>query len=391
MKRRLLTITMTALALALTFTLGWWAKAVIQERTSTETSSETTQAEQAEVISFKTGKNYTFGVSVLREYSPVTVNFFDGIITSLNTGTINIGDEIYRVDNQAVFAAQGDEPFYRELQEGTEGEDVTQLQTFLSVQGYYRGTANGRFASSTTHAVKQWQKKHHLEATGIIELGRIVALPGLPTSVLFSKDARKGMPASTQEPLFTVPSSQPKFILRLTPTQAGLIPLGSQVTLQYQGHTWNARVADATPSENDDQTELHLTTPDGDPLVCGNECGILPGAKTFSITSTITVEEPTEGPALPAAAVTARADGTSFVIINGKERAVEVLASGSGMLILSGVEIGEKADIPRGRSTSSRNKTPGTASESENSSTHTDASDAPIEASNEPSSDEGDK
>lgn len=378
MKRRVATIAITALVIALAFTLGWWAKAVIQDRTSTETSDAITQLEQAEVISFKTGKNYTFGVSVVREYSPVTVNFFDGIITNLNTGTINTGDEIYRIDNQAVFAAQGTEPFYRELSQGSEGEDVKQLQRFLTAQGYYHGAENGRFTPSTTRAVQAWQKKQHLEATGIVELGRIVALPQLPTSVLFNDSAQKGMRASTEEALFTVPSSQPRFMLHLTATQAALIPLGSQVTLQYQGHTWNARVADATPSENDDRTDLHLTTPDGNPLICGNECGILPGAKSFSITSTVTVEEPTEGPALPAAAVTTRADGTSFVTINGKERAVEVLASGSGMLILSGVEIGEYADIPRGRSAGTQHTTP--KEDEESSTSAPDSPNTPSEA-----------
>lgn len=157
------------------------------------------------------------------------------------------------------------------------------------------------------------------------------------------------------------------------------MPLGSQVTIQYQDHTWNARVADAIPSEDSDTTDLQLTTLEGDPLVCGKDCGILPGAQTFSITSTVTVEEPTEGPALPAAAVTTRTDGTSFVTINGKKRTVEVLASGSGMLILSGVELGERAEIPVGRSTGTHTKTPSSAHESDGDAPQEDSSSSPRE------------
>lgn len=196
MKRRVITIAVTALVVILAFTLGWWAKAVIQERTSTETSSGELRPEQAEVVSFKTGKSYTFGVSVVREYSPVTVNFFSGIITHLNTGNINAGDEIYRVDNQAVFAAEGKEPFYRDLHEGAQGEDVKQLQAFLTAQGHYQGPQNGNFNRNTTRAVQAWQKKQHLDVTGIVECGRIVALPQLPTTVLFSDNTQKGMPGS---------------------------------------------------------------------------------------------------------------------------------------------------------------------------------------------------
>jgi len=74
----------------------------------------------------------------------------------------------------------GDRPAWRELTSGLEGEDVRQLQENLLELGFGGDalTASGTFDDPTIAAVKAWQASLGAPASGDIELGEIVFLPG---------------------------------------------------------------------------------------------------------------------------------------------------------------------------------------------------------------------
>ena len=58
---------------------------------------------------------------------------------------------------------------YRGLKYGSEGEDVKELQTRLTILGYYTGKISGNFLEGTQNGIKQFQKNNGLEVTGVAD------------------------------------------------------------------------------------------------------------------------------------------------------------------------------------------------------------------------------
>ena len=348
MKKFFPRVLLATLVLALASGLGWWARGVVTDRTEVGTQTSGLPVESADVVDFRVGKTYNFSVTISRKFEPVAVNHLAGTITWLNDQPVAAGDAIYEVDGVPIFAVAADEPFYRDLGPETKGEDVRQVQEFLGQAGFLASVADGTFGPATESAVKRWQKSVGLEQTGAIELGRVVAMPQLPTSVTFSEGFAKGMAAPVGEPVFEAPAGEPGFALRLTPTQSELVPMGSQVVMTGDGYEWHAVVV-TVESNQDGLDHLVLTTAEGQALVCGDECGVLPANPEVTIPAVVEVEKPVEGPAVPVAAVLTRDDGGTFVIVDGEERDVTVLGSGSGMAVLDGVQTGDKVQLHAAR------------------------------------------
>ena len=346
MKRRVLGVIGMITVVLLASITGWWARGVIADRTDVATNETPLPIESAEVVQFSVGKSYQFSVTVSRQFEPVTVNNREGTITWLNDQSVNSGDPIYTVDDFSTYAVAGTEPFFRDLQVDVKGDDVAQLQEFLRQSGYLVSPADGKFGIKTEAAVKAWQKKQGLETTGVIELGRMVAMPQLPTPVTFAEGFDKGMMAQVGESVFEAPVGDPKFLIRLNSTQSELVPIGAIVVMKGDNYEWTG-VVSSVDANIDGQDELILSSLDGSPVICGEECSVLPASPEITIPSSVQVETPVEGPAVPAVAVLTRTDGTAFVVINGEERDVTILGSGSGMAVLEGVQIGEKVQLPR--------------------------------------------
>ena len=70
---------------------------------------------------------------------------------------------------------------YRRLVYGSEGEDVSELQTRLSALGYYKGKISGKFLEGSQNGIKQFQKNSGLDVTGEAD--------PLTQEALFSYDA----------------------------------------------------------------------------------------------------------------------------------------------------------------------------------------------------------
>jgi multidrug efflux pump subunit AcrA (membrane-fusion protein) len=106
-----------------------------------------------------------------------------GTVTALpdEGSVVERGGSLYELDGQpSGVLLYGDRPTWREMTEGLEGEDVRQLQSNLLELGFGAGqmAATGTFDEATTAAVKAWQTSLGKPATGTVELGEVVFLPG---------------------------------------------------------------------------------------------------------------------------------------------------------------------------------------------------------------------
>lgn len=127
-----------------------------------------------------------------RETFPGTIGFADertlrsqvsGTITSLPSegSVVGRGGTLYEVDEKPVALMYGEEPVWRALRPRvSDGNDVRQLESNLAAVGCApKGMAIDRhWDRTTTEAMRCWQRRHRLAATGAIALGDVAFLPG---------------------------------------------------------------------------------------------------------------------------------------------------------------------------------------------------------------------
>ncbi|MEU1055268.1 peptidoglycan-binding protein [Streptomyces sp. NPDC005876] len=103
-----------------------------------------------------------------------------GIVTWLpeDGTTIERGESVYKVDQEKVPLLYGSTPFYRTLQDGSEGSDVKMLEENLSKLGYDGFTVDDEYTSTTAAAVEEWQEDLDREETGKVEAGDAVVADG---------------------------------------------------------------------------------------------------------------------------------------------------------------------------------------------------------------------
>ena len=70
-----------------------------------------------------------------------------------------------------LFAAQ-----YRPLKKGCTGDDVKELQTRLTVLGYYKGKVSGEYLDATEEAVRAYQEANGEEVTGVADVDTLAVL-----------------------------------------------------------------------------------------------------------------------------------------------------------------------------------------------------------------------
>jgi peptidoglycan hydrolase-like protein with peptidoglycan-binding domain len=115
--------------------------------------------------------------------SSSVVNGAAGALTALpHAGqVIRRGQVLYRVAGKPVLLLYGQTPAYRTLKEGMSGADVRQLNANLAALGYgtsWLDAMSDEFTATTAYALKQWQDAYGFKQTGVLDLGRVVFLPG---------------------------------------------------------------------------------------------------------------------------------------------------------------------------------------------------------------------
>lgn len=104
-----------------------------------------------------------------------------GTVTALPAvgGEVRRGGRLYSLSGEPVLLMYGAVPAYRTLSDGVaEGRDVEQLERNLAALGYSPGPVDDDYTWETAEAVRDWQEAHGLEATGEVELGRVVFARG---------------------------------------------------------------------------------------------------------------------------------------------------------------------------------------------------------------------
>lgn len=320
---------------------GWWAgREALAQPDAPSTEATTGELVWATAQETTVGRSLSLGTSLRQPVQVVAVNGLAGIVTSTSPGTVEVGDTLYAVAGVPVRAVSGETPFYRDLAREDEGADVEQLQTALVELGYLDAEPDGEFGAATESALEAWQDDLGIPETGTVPLGELVALGSLPTAVSLGESIARGKSVAGGEDAVLAPTGEQTFDVTVAEEQLRLIPPDATVLVSFEDRTWPA-VISATELDENGQTSLVLSAPDGGP-VCGQDCDVLPGDELVSLASEVIVVPQVTGIGAPAAAVQTRADGSAFVITESGEQDVQVRGSGSGIIILEGLDAGTR-------------------------------------------------
>ena len=84
----------------------------------------------------------------------------DGKVSQISVedgDTVEVGDGVFALDGRTAVAVPGEFSFYRELNVGSVGPDVLQLETILNDSGYPIRSVDTLFTEETRSALAQWQ------------------------------------------------------------------------------------------------------------------------------------------------------------------------------------------------------------------------------------------
>jgi len=156
-------------------------------------------------------------------------------LTSANGDLLAEGDTVVELAARPVFMMRGKLPSFRELRPGSEGADVTQLQSALRRLGYFAETPDGEYGPSTSEAVIDFYEQQGYSptytsadaATRLRDADRAVADAQAKADRAESASARR----STQRAL-----SEAQLALRdLTATEGAVVPSGELVFVTSTG------------------------------------------------------------------------------------------------------------------------------------------------------------
>ena len=257
------------------------------------------------------------------------------------------GDTLYFVDLRPVVVAVGATPMFRDLGQRSEGPDVAQLQGLLVDLGFMEGEAEGVFGASTRRAVEEWQESLGLEGTGVIRVGDVLFVEGLPRPVVPGEGIVVGRPLAGGEEALRLLPEGPRFWIPLSPDQRALVPSDAPVVVEYSGGEWEAVTVDVVDAGQAFGLEYVLSAPDGGP-VCGDECSSsVPITGVSEVEVRVVVIPETTGPGIPVAAIRTGTAGDPFVgLESGEEVPVTVLESTGGTAIVEGIEPGAVVLVP---------------------------------------------
>jgi peptidoglycan hydrolase-like protein with peptidoglycan-binding domain len=153
---------------------------------------------------------------------------------------IRRGQRLVSVDDRPVVLFYGAQPAYRRLAAGiSDGADVRQLEENLVALGYDPGGAmavDDHFSDTTAAIVKRWQRALGLRATGAVELGRVVFLPGERRVgqiklALGSTGGGGGTGNSAATEIMDTTATRRVVTVKLDATKQAVAAVGAQVTI----------------------------------------------------------------------------------------------------------------------------------------------------------------
>jgi hypothetical protein len=170
--------------------------------------------------------------------SPYTVvNQATGIYTKLpgNGDRPGCGDVLYRVDDEPVLLLCGRLPAYRDLHEGDRGRDVRQLNRNLRRLGLGADPGDDEFTAKTANALEALQHRRGREATGALDLGDAIFLPG-PVRIA-RVTARPGAPARPGAQVAQATSATVEVRVDLAASRQGVVRRGDRARITLPSNT----------------------------------------------------------------------------------------------------------------------------------------------------------
>lgn len=244
------------------------------------------------------------------------------------------------INGVPVFTLASDIPLYRDLANGSEGEDVEALESALDGAGYDPGEVDDVFDADTAAAVSEWQEDQDVEATGTLERDDVLWVP--PGAAVTEVTVRPGDPVDVGTDVATV-ADLDNLVLTVAVEQADIARIEQDQHVAVELDGFDADV-DGTVSEvplepSDDGTYPVTVTPE-DPA------GLRVG---MTGTAAVEVDVRTDAVIVPTGAV-AGEHGSPVVrvLVDGQPdiRHVDIgLVTAAGTEITSGVEAGEPVII----------------------------------------------
>lgn len=337
------------IVVALAAGLGWWAGR--QATRPPQIEPREARDVTAEVVEGTVLVEQSYGIEAAWPSTPVGVNGLDGTLTSMRVGSGEpsaAGDVAYSVDLQPVVVVQGQVPAFRDLSNGVRGDDVRQLEDFLSAKGYLEATPDDRLDDSTGSAVAEWNADLGTASGRVVPLGRVVFVPELPATLVPAESVRVGTRVTAGQEVLAGTGGAPRFTFRVLPEAVTRTSEGMLVSIDAGAESWSAEVDRLADAADDSGGTIAILRPAaGQPSICGPDCSVAvaPGATTV-LPGRLVVVPRTEGSQVPTAAIRTDAQGESYVTMDsGQRRTVEVLASSEGRSIVTGVTPGESVVV----------------------------------------------
>lgn len=327
--------------------LGFWA--AVQTTQPPSVGQETPTPSSVAVVNGSVEQDQSYGINVSWAAAPAGVNQLEGTLTSLNVPVggklLTAGDVAYTIDLSPVVVVAGTIPAFRALAPGVTGPDVQQLQDYLASAGYLTTRPDGRYGTTTTAAVRTWQKALGVTVTGTVPLGQIVFVRALPNMIGPVSGTTVGQQVGAGTQILVTAAAEPAFSFRVLPEAVAQTKPGLPVTIDVGSTSWRAQVVRLSQATDGTGDTIAVLGPAPDqPTICGSTCGsaVSLGGSTVLPGSLILVPK-TAGAQLPTAFILTDVQQRTYVVMaNGDRRSVSVLASQDGASIVKGVTVGER-------------------------------------------------
>jgi len=322
--------------------VGWWAAGQVSTPRADVTSGPATTWYE-----IRTGTiSDSVQMTVYAQWQPRTTlaHTRPGILTeqmASDGAVVDDGDIVGTVDLQPLVVAEGAIPAFRDLRAGQQGKDIAQLQAFLARAGLYDGPVDGRWGGATTTAVKSWQAVIGLDPDGRIPLGTLLFVDSLPAAIAWQ--AKVGDRISEDSDILALLENEPTFTIQLRRAVLAGLPPDSIVIIEGPRSTEWAASLGPVRDLGGDEVEVLLGSRQ---TICGERCNLLPVQGKTRLVGEVVLVPDTTGPVAPAGAIRVSPDGSTFVTERTRGRVeVSVLASADGLVVLSGVQEGDRVAI----------------------------------------------
>ena len=155
-----------------------------------------------------------------------------GVLTRVAAeGTdVTRGSVLFHVDEQPVVLLLGAVPMYRDLDVGSSGADVEQLEANLAALGYSGFTADDEYTSATADAVADWQSDLGVESPdGVAGRSDLVFLPA--GGRVDAQPAAVGDTVQPGAPVVELTGTAQVVEVEVDQADAGLVAAGTAVTV----------------------------------------------------------------------------------------------------------------------------------------------------------------